>query len=193
MSGLTVEALDRSGNVMEPFTRANCVRVRADSAIARVRWEGAQKRHPPKPVVPADQVVLSFLDAKKTGDYKKVKPYLDQASIVMVESAFSSRQARSAGFGRKEAEEMYIFGQTPTKDQMREATIKAVVAHDDDIDEETMALVRVTTTPKTPSLIKLDLTSEQVLINEGGKWKIDALLSGTRGMKGIKLPPGFGK
>ncbi len=38
---LRAEVLDRSGRVIEPFTRANCVPLRADGTLLAVKWKGA--------------------------------------------------------------------------------------------------------------------------------------------------------
>ena len=38
---LRAEVLDRTGNVVEPYTKANCRAVRADTTLVRVRWNGA--------------------------------------------------------------------------------------------------------------------------------------------------------
>ena len=39
---LLVEALDREGKVIEPFTTANCVPLAGDSTAAAVAWKGGQ-------------------------------------------------------------------------------------------------------------------------------------------------------
>jgi len=38
---LRVEVLDEEGEVIEPFSRSNCVPVSADKTLAPVRWKGA--------------------------------------------------------------------------------------------------------------------------------------------------------
>jgi hypothetical protein len=38
---LRVEVLDRDGNVIQPFTRQNCTRLRADRTLQAVEWNGA--------------------------------------------------------------------------------------------------------------------------------------------------------
>ena len=38
---LRVEVLDRDGNVIKPFTRLNCLPLRADKTLQAVKWEGA--------------------------------------------------------------------------------------------------------------------------------------------------------
>lgn len=39
---LRVEVLDRNGRVIKPFTRENCVPLRADKALQAVKWRGAR-------------------------------------------------------------------------------------------------------------------------------------------------------
>ncbi|MBN2129094.1 MAG: hypothetical protein JW741_06335, partial [Sedimentisphaerales bacterium] len=38
---LRAEVLDETGNVVEPYTKANCRALRADTTLARIRWNGA--------------------------------------------------------------------------------------------------------------------------------------------------------
>jgi len=38
---LRAEVLDRTGNVVEPYTKANCRALRGDTTLARIRWNGA--------------------------------------------------------------------------------------------------------------------------------------------------------
>jgi hypothetical protein len=39
---LKVEILDQKGNVIEPFSKANCTPISADKTLAEVRWQGAE-------------------------------------------------------------------------------------------------------------------------------------------------------
>ncbi|MDO8587013.1 MAG: glycosyl hydrolase family 32 [Armatimonadota bacterium] len=39
---LRAEALDRNGKVIPPFTRANCVAVKADKTLQQLKWKGAK-------------------------------------------------------------------------------------------------------------------------------------------------------
>jgi hypothetical protein len=39
---LRVEVLDREGQVIEPFSRDNCERIRADQTLKRVQWKGSR-------------------------------------------------------------------------------------------------------------------------------------------------------
>lgn len=156
--------------------------------IAAAALMGNRKNHPPKPLVAADQVVISFLQAKKTRKFDKVKPYIDQESIDLVETSFSGRQAESAGITRKEVEEMLVFGVGPKFDELENATMTAQVVEDKEFDGETRALVRATVSPKFSGGLQIDLESEYVLVNEAGKWKVSLPESNRRMMKGGGLP-----
>jgi hypothetical protein len=166
----------------------------------------------PLPTQPPDQVVLKYLAAKKTRSLAKVEPYLSRQSIELVQKAFGSRQAQSAGFGKSDAESMYVFDAQPSVQDMTDKRVMASVAKDDQDADERTAIVRVVVdeqpgpapAPKpialpgvslpdsgqTPAK-KSDLSSlfharpihtEFVVVAEDGQWKVDIKESFRRAM-----------
>lgn len=97
----------------------------------------------PMPTEPPEKAAIGYLEAKKTHDMSKVEPFLSKRSIELVHKAFSDRQSQSAGFGRKDAEEMHIFGATPTAEEMEGRTITASVMKGDEYSDDRTAVVLV--------------------------------------------------
>lgn len=157
----------------------------------------------PIPTEPPQQVVLKFLAAKKTRSLAKVEPYLSQSSIEMIKNTFGSRQAQSAGFGKRDAASMLLFDAEPSVQDLQNSRIAAsVVKGDKDTDERTaIVLVVVAAEPEPapapkPILLpgvsppdsgqtpekRLDLSSilrahpirtEFVVVAENGQWRVD--------------------
>lgn len=127
----------------------------------------------PQPAVPADKVVMAFLQAKSTGDITKVTPYLTTASVNKLNKAFSGRQAESAGITRQDAHDLFLWGAPPTNEQIIGATIKAAVVKDKDTEELNGTRVHVAITTKMKILGPVQADVDFILFNEKNQWKID--------------------
>lgn len=152
------------------------------------------------PTEPPEKAVLSYLEAKKTHDISKVELYLCRKSIDMLDKAFSGRQVSSAGFGKKDAEEMYVFGAAPSLDQMANREMVANVLKGDEYEDDRTKVIRVVldkkaaaaeapqpllppgVTPPPKEEKQVDLSSlfdhgpiiaEFVVVAEDGHWKVD--------------------
>lgn len=125
----------------------------------------------PRPKVTADQVVLNFLKDKTSGQKSVVNRNLSQASVTMVQTALSGRQAASAGFTRNDSYDMLIFNVEPTKDHLKDAPVKAVVV-EDNLDKDGTARVRATVTIKSFLGVQ-DMDFDFILVVEDQQWKID--------------------
>lgn len=167
-----------------------------------------------------EKSVLKFLEAKKTHDFAKVEPYLCRNSVDMINNAYSGRQMQSAGFGKKDAESMFVFGVPPTADDMKGSEIVASRVKGDEYADSRTAVVRVVVdkkeAPPAPQQLlppgaaappqaeekHFDFSSflgpvevEYVLVAEGGQWKIDLSQSAKRelGLGKARLPFRMGK
>ena len=155
----------------------------------------------PIPTAPPEQTVLKYLAQKRTRVLSKVEPYLSQHSIEMIHRTYSSRQFESAGYGKADAANIYIFDAEPTIEQMEEKQILASVIKDDKFTDERTVVVRAVvdekpeqaaapqpllppgvTPPEPEPRQSLDLSSlfkrgpietDFVLVAEKGQWKID--------------------
>lgn len=154
----------------------------------------------PLPTESPAKAALHFLEAKKTLDLSKVEPYLSRHSIEMIHNTLSSKQAQSAGFSSKDAENMLLFDLSPTKSEMEDKLVAATeVKGDKDADEHT-AIVSVVidskpepapapkpllppgVTPPPEPEKKVDFSKlfdtgplevQFVLVAEEGRWKVD--------------------
>lgn len=135
----------------------------------------------PKPTEAPEKVVAAFLEAKKTHKIAKVKPYLSKQSIETLDNFLSSRQAQSAGFTRKDAEDMFIWNMPPSSEDLANSIISLSVVRNKN-DAENTAVIHALFTPKTKSLLAFNQSFEYVLIAEEGKWKVDVSLSQARTM-----------
>lgn len=133
---------------------------------------GAPKK-PAAPKDPPEPVVTAFLEAKKSHDLAKVEPFLTDTSLQLINMTFNSRQARSAGFSKATAADMYIFDAPPTIKDMESGamTLRNITTPQEKDDAK--AVIEVTITKQTVILGALSDTSELVLTPEDGKWKID--------------------
>ena len=130
----------------------------------------------PEPKIPAERVVVSFLEAKKTRTLAKVEPYMSKASVEMVRNAFSGRQAQSAGIERSEIENMMLFGRAPSIEELMVSKIEAVRVQDKEIPRNQAVVVAKLTSPargdeedEEPS----EYGYEFVLVCEKNEWKVD--------------------
>jgi hypothetical protein len=134
----------------------------------------------PAPKVPAEQVVISFLEAKKTREFAKVKPYLSQNTLKKLDSLFASRQAKSAGFTRQDAENMMLWEVNPTAKDLKRSSISAD-RHDDSDQRKGTATVRVALQPLAKGPFDLPIMDVFfVCVQEGDQWKVDIMLSSGR-------------
>lgn len=135
---------------------------------------------PPKPKVPPDKVVLNLLAAKKSGKFVRCRPYLSADSIHMIETKFSDKQARSAGFDQKEVEKMFFFAVHPTPTELTYCNATATVVVDEKNKRDDLAYVHVSLDPGESELLIFMTESEWVLVQEGPEWKVDLALSAKR-------------
>ncbi len=126
----------------------------------------------PRPAIPANQVVMGFLQAKATGDINKVRPYLSKDSLKMLAQTLSSRQAESAGFTRDDVNQMLIFGVEPTDKQLKGATVK-ITGFDDGNGKKDTATVTANVTIRHPLLGLMEGEYTYIVVIENGEWKID--------------------
>jgi hypothetical protein len=145
------------------------------------------KPPPPAPEVPANKVVLSFLEAKKTKRVSECQPYMSKASIDFLHRAFGTKQARSAGFDEQEVAQMYLFRVAPTKEDMSHCTVAAVLVPDAKVEEETdlpTAVVHVSLDNQDKYSMMLQTEFDFVLVAEDSQWKVDLLMTAHREGRG---------
>lgn len=142
-----------------------------------------QTKPPPTPTVAADVVADKFLQAKGSGDVAKVRPYLSAASIKKLETAFGSRQARSAGFDKAEVARMFLFDAAPPKNEVLHSKITIAKPA---VDTETnQAIVGVKLVHERSTMFPGDeSTCELVLVNADGNWKVDIELTAEQNGEG---------
>lgn len=126
----------------------------------------------PEPAVTPDQVVLAFLQAKGTGDFQKVAPHLCAASLDKLNSAFSGKQAESAGIERADIHDMFLWSVHPDKQQLAGSDIKVENVQDDNIDRDFRA-VHATITPRSGQPLLFETECDFVVVREENEWKVD--------------------
>ena len=141
---------------------------------------------PKKPALPADPpqpTVSAFLEAKKSHDLEKVKPYLTAGSLDFLDKAFSTRQARSAGFDKATVADMFLFDVAPTIKDLTQASVSLKNVSTEQDKKDATAVVKVTVTRQIPILGVMSDVYEFVLAPEDGKWKIDLVATRQRQSK----------
>lgn len=141
---------------------------------------------PKKPALPADPpepTVSAFLEAKKSHDLKKVKPYLIAGSLDFLDKAFSTRQARSAGFDKAAVADMFLFDVAPTIKDLTQASVSLKNVSTEQDKKDATAVVEVTVTREIAILGVMSDVYEFVLAPEAGKWKIDVVATRQRESK----------
>lgn len=166
----------------------------------------------PPPTESPEKVMLAFLEAKKTEDFAKCKPYLSSRSIEIVNNTLGSKQARSAGFTIKDSADWALFGISPTSREMAGKVITVKNKKDDKEADNTMAIVHVhveakaepapAPQPLTPPGVEPPPAAEEseegkdfsdmldfgpvdcewVLVAEDGRWKVDIEETNRRGL-----------
>lgn len=142
------------------------------------------KKELPEPKVPADKVVASFLEAKKERDYKKVKQFISAKSAEDIETMFSSRQMKSAGFTLEDACDAHLWSVSPTPKQLRLSTYTTKSVSNEEAEKEGKRVVRVNLTALPVAENAVDMGDKMALIsmvpeidfyliNENAEWKID--------------------
>lgn len=158
-------------------------------AIGAVAFVGLQlrpfvKAASAEPKVPADKVITDFLEAKKTHDYAKVKPFLSEASITAIDATFSGRQMQSAGFTREDAYNTHLWDVSPTPRQLGMSDYAVKPIANEEAAKEGMRVIRVSLTPKQSARESEDMSDmsqmasmapevDFYLVNEKAEWKID--------------------
>lgn len=150
---------------------------------------GAKPKPPPTPTVTADVVVAKFLTAKRTGLVANVRPFMSADSLHKLDTAFSGRQARSAGFDKQEVANMFVFDQPPSKWDLQHFNYKVLKPVRVDA-KNNRANVAILLEPipgeygesgEQGESVMPSQTCEVVLVNEGGHWKVDIVLSSAAG------------
>lgn len=141
---------------------------------------------PKKPALPADPpqpTVSAFLEAKKSHDLEKVKPCLTAGSLDFLDTAFSTRQARSAGFDKAAVADMFVFDVPPSIKDLTQASVSLKNITTEQDKNDATAVVEVTVTRQIPILGAMSDVCEFVLAPEAGKWKIDLVATRQRQSK----------
>jgi hypothetical protein len=126
----------------------------------------------PKPAIPADKVVVAFLQAKSTGKIEFVMPYLSKESTEMLRKALGGRQAESAGITRQDVADIFLWGQQPSSMLLQGATISAAVVDDPSIEKDS-ARVRASVVSTVKFLGPMKNDFDYILVNEESLWKVD--------------------
>jgi hypothetical protein len=145
---------------------------------------------PPPPAVPADSVLQSFLEAKKTGDFDNVAPYICQDDVLQLRNVHKTRE--SSGITWKEGVDMLLFNIAPTREDLETGSIQSIAIHTDSERSRNVAkkkkavVVRAVILMVTPSLtlsmkdVSLSMpeqarqeTYDFILILENNEWKAD--------------------
>lgn len=129
----------------------------------------------PRPTEPAAQVVLKFLEGKKTHKMDKVMPYLSKDSLYRIEHTLSGKQAESAGFTRADAQEIMLWNATPNDRELNGAKISA-------------AEIRDKTADPSVAIVYVDVRHESKLDNPE-KPKQSGLQFPQQGADGTIQPP----
>lgn len=144
-------------------------------------------RQPPKPKVPADQVTLSFLQAKTTRNYANVEPYLSAESAEIIRDKMGDRREMSQGSSKSEVTDTLVFGRPPSVEELVSGKVEASVVEAKDLPRND-ALVRVTISMEIPGVETHPNQYYFVLTNERRQWKIDLAESRKREDGGGGVP-----
>ncbi len=152
----------------------------------------------PRPTESPEKVMLAFLEAKKTEDLEKCRPYLSRRSIEIIENTFGSSQARSAGFTMKDSADWALFSIPPTSREMAGRELTAKETKDDKEADSSMAIVHITVDAKeepAPEPAQPESSGsfsevfdfgpvdvDCVLVAEDGHWKVDIEKTNRRGL-----------
>jgi hypothetical protein len=128
-------------------------------------------RPSPPPSVPADTVMRSFVEAKKTGEIAKVKPFLSAESIYRIEHTLNSKQAKSAGFTREDVEKMLLWNVPPALDDLQTGAAQVYAINDTTLPKNKAVVgCKVTTSFHGLPMVSSD---ETIFVAEDSKWKVD--------------------
>lgn len=133
-----------------------------------------QNMKPKLPVGRPEAVAASFIEGKRTGKIDNVKPYLSDNSIKILDNAFSSRAAKSAGITHSDVERMFLFDIPPTKEDLQYATdlqYKCVSTIDEMENGE--AVIQISGVAKLSNGYDMPVEGAVVLTAEDTEWKVD--------------------